>query len=167
MSRNAKTSWSYTKLPIFLHFRKVTHVKKARNIHQVTAAALYHLLLDSHHESNTELELEAWCRKRAEESVMFKYWLTCIHMEIILLRFVRSIREANYSMYRDSLKETMPWFFLLDHHNYSRWLPIHLKDIFDVEIKLPDVSHAFPSGRFSFSSSLLAFPIYLGSALLT
>lgn len=129
-------------------YLKVIHVKKARGIHQVTAAALYHLLHDAYQEADSELEFQTWCEERAEESVMFKYWQTCLNMEILLLLFVRSIREGNYILFRECLKEMMPWFFLLDHHHYARWLSIHLKDLYDAEIELPDIHRSFISGQF-------------------
>ena len=29
----------------------------------------------------------------------------------------------------ESLKALAPWFFALDHHNYARWIPIHIRAI--------------------------------------
>ena len=29
----------------------------------------------------------------------------------------------------ESLKALVPWFFALDHHNYARWIPIHIRDM--------------------------------------
>ena len=27
------------------------------------------------------------------------------------------------------MKALVPWFFALDHQNYSRWLPVHIQDM--------------------------------------
>ena len=29
----------------------------------------------------------------------------------------------------ETLKALVPWFFALDHHNYARWIPIHICDM--------------------------------------
>ena len=50
-------------------------------------------------------------------------------MEIIGLIFVRAHREQNFPLYVEILKALVPWFFVLDHHNYARWIPIHICDM--------------------------------------
>ena len=32
-------------------------------------------------------------------------------------------------LYIESLTKIVPWFFALDHTHYSRWVPIHLRDM--------------------------------------
>ena len=41
-----------------------------------------------------------------------------------------------------------PWFFVWDHTNYARWLPIHLKDMTDLCRKHPTVYEQFLDGQF-------------------
>ena len=41
----------------------------------------------------------------------------------------------------------VPWFFSLDHTNYARWLPIHLRDMY----RLNDVAVQFQQGKFPVS----------------
>ena len=41
-----------------------------------------------------------------------------------------------------------PWFFALDHHNYSRWLPIHIRDMTNLHTTHPDVFRQFKQGNF-------------------
>ena len=31
--------------------------------------------------------------------------------------------------YVDTLKALVPWFFALDHPNYDRWFPVHIRDM--------------------------------------
>jgi len=45
------------------------------------------------------------------------------------LIFIRLHREEKFHLYVESLKTLVPWFFTLDHHNYARWLPIHIRDM--------------------------------------
>ena len=51
-----------------------------------------------------------------------------MEMESCIRTFMRSLRERNFDMYLDALTEFVPWFFALDHTNYARWVPVHLKD---------------------------------------
>ena len=44
-------------------------------------------------------------------------------------------------MYLDALTELVPWFFALDHTNYSRWIPVHLRDMTELPQKLINASH--------------------------
>ena len=48
---------------------------------------------------------------------------------VLGLIFIRSHREGNFHLYVESLKALVPWFFALDHHNYARWIPIHIRDM--------------------------------------
>ena len=40
----------------------------------------------------------------------------------------------------------VPWFFVLDHVNYSRWLPVHVRDMLMLQAKCPDVYREFQRG---------------------
>ena len=37
--------------------------------------------------------------------------------------------QPSFSIYLDALTELVPWFFALDHTNYTRLFPINLRDI--------------------------------------
>lgn len=43
----------------------------------------------------------------------------------------------------------VPWFFSLDHTNYARWLPIHLRDMYRLNDVAPDVAVQFKQGKFA------------------
>ena len=38
--------------------------------------------------------------------------------------------------------------FALDHPNYARWLPVHIRDMVVLEQRNPDVAHQFAQGKF-------------------
>ena len=57
-------------------------------------------------------------------------------MEMLLLRFVRSIRTGDLFLYEKSWDEIAGWAFILDH---SRWLPVHVRDMMNVRVKHPDL----------------------------
>ncbi|XP_076078833.1 uncharacterized protein LOC143048849 [Mytilus galloprovincialis] len=42
----------------------------------------------------------------------------------------------------------IPWFFALDHPNYARWLPIHVRDMFALDTIAPSIATEFESGHF-------------------
>ena len=90
---------------------------------------------------------QEWCTQRATSSVHFDYWLKTLSLELLLLRYVRSLREANFQLYVESLTQLMPWMFALDHTHYSRWLSVHIRDISTLADKHPDVLTEFMSGN--------------------
>ena len=52
-----------------------------------------------------------------------------MELELLMLQFIRSLREGNFNPYLDSLNSFAPWFFALDHVHYARWLPVHIRDM--------------------------------------
>ena len=50
-------------------------------------------------------------------------------MIAIIVMFVRSVRDPNFLNYVDIFRSMMPWFFALDHTNYSRWVTVYINDI--------------------------------------
>ena len=72
---------------------------------------------------------EDWKEKKESEIPHFKFWSMTRDMELLLLRYVRSLRTGFFDLYMKSLDEMLPWFFALDHGNYARWLPVHLHDM--------------------------------------
>ena len=75
-----------------------------------------------------------------------KYWQTVYDMEMLLLRFVRSIRTGDLFLYEKSWDEIPDWAFILDHYNYAHWLPVHVRDTMNVRVKHPDPYRQFADG---------------------
>ena len=78
----------------------------------------------------------------------FDYWYTVWKVELLLLVFVRSLRECNFHLYLSSLSALAPCFFALDHTHYSRWLPVHIRDMVTLRARVPDVAEQFSQGKF-------------------
>ncbi len=72
-----------------------------------------------------------------------------MELEKIIMTLVRSFREANFGLYIAVLDELLPWFFALDSKHYARWLPIHVKDMLQLEHKHPRVKEEFDKGKFT------------------
>jgi hypothetical protein len=128
-----------------------SHVTKTRHAHQVTVASLHTLLSEAYTKKCGEeatTSFDEWCTDRAAQSVHFDYWFKVMSLEIMLLLYVRSIREGDFDLYVQSLAQLMPWFFALDHIHYSRWLSVHIRDMMILSEKHPDILEAFRSGQF-------------------
>ena len=88
-------------------------------------------------------------RKQVElASPQFHYWSLTLHFELTILIFVRSLREGNFELYKESCKRLAPWFFALDRTNYARWLPVHIRDMESLDTKLPNLAAQFRKGHF-------------------
>ena len=99
--------------------------------------------------TETTMIFELWCEHKTSSCPQFKYLATVLVLELCMLVFVRSQREANFNMYIDAVTEISPWFFTLDHTNHTRWIPVHLSDMLNLTNKHSDVSIAFAKGMFT------------------
>ena len=79
----------------------------------------------------------------------------CLQIEILV--FVRSIREGNFHLYVQSLRNLLKCFFALDHTNYARWLTIHVFDLISLPTTHPDVCQKMLKGFFSFAKTKRLF----------
>ena len=148
-------------------FLRAAHMTRTRRAHQVTAAALYILqrrAYDQYSTTNTEYDeqpgsFEDRCSQREQSYPQFQYWATVLALELSTLIYVRSLREANFSMYLDALTELVPWFFALDHTNYARWIPVHQRDMAELANKHPDVFTEFSNGHFTIQKTKRMFSV--------
>ncbi|KAJ8416192.1 hypothetical protein AAFF_G00382140 [Aldrovandia affinis] len=128
-------------------FLKAAHVSRTRRAHQITAAALnvlQHRAYDNYCQTQTDgvpLVFEAWCSQRAENIPQFQYWSIVLELELLMLVFVRSLREASFTMYLDTLTELAKWFHAMDHTHYARWIPVHLRDMAELPRAHPRIDH--------------------------
>jgi len=144
----------------FIH---ASHVKRTRYAHTVTAAALFISLkrcYASHVKQNSDgivLDFDSWCSESQNLSVQFKFWYTAKQLEMLASSFIRSLREGNFELYVDCLRNLIPWFFVNDQTIYARWLPVDLRDMLSLEQKHPGIYTAFMSGNFTISKSNNSF----------
>ena len=134
-------------------FLSSSYLKRTRYAHEVTAGSLYSLLQQVYQESDCDSSFDDFCDKQVKRHPQFSYWLIIMRLEVILLSFVRSLRQGNFELYIESLKTLAPWMFGLDHINYARWLPIHLHDMLLVKHKHPEICAAFQDGGFAVQPS--------------
>ena len=116
-------------------FLKVSHLTRTRRSHQITALVLSKLQQDAWKSTmrskttDEQVLFEEWCQTMIRKHPTFQYWDMIFEFEILVLIFVRSHRVNDFEVYIESLEALTPWFFALDHTNYARWVPIHLRDM--------------------------------------
>lgn len=140
---------------------------KSRAIHQKTAVALYAMLSEAYDHSDPDGigNLAEWAAERAKHAPTFKFWLLVLNLEVILLSFVKSVREGNFKLYKESIRNMIPFFFSFNHPHYARWLSVRLQDMETLPDVCPDVNKNFEAGINSLC--LLLFIQSLNATLLT
>ena len=96
-------------------------------------------------------------RKKLLSGSISHYWRLIINLQIEILVFVCSIREGNFHLYVQSLRNLLECFFALDHTNYARWLTIHVFNPILLPITHPDVYQQMLKGFFSFAKINVLF----------
>lgn len=135
-------------------FLCASSVTKTRKAHKVTACSLYKLMKEAYQDYCNQisglsvLTLEDWCDQRRLESPQFHFWSLVLNMEVIILILIRSFREGNFNLYKQTLMELIPYFFANNNTNYARWLPIHLRDMMCLAQQHPEVARQFQNGNF-------------------
>ena len=136
-------------------FLKASQISRTLHAHQVTASALFilmHKAYSTHIESVPEgeelLAFSDWQKQAEIESPHFHYWSLTLHLQLTILIFVRSLREGNFQLYKDAFSSLVPWRFALDHTPYSRWLPVHIRDMESLDEDLPTVAEEFRKDHF-------------------
>ena len=135
-----------------------SNIPRTRHAHQVTACALFELLMSAYESTNegnlgdesvTFEDLIDWCKGRETSRPQFNFWRSVLNLELLVLSFIRSFRESDFELYKQSLSSLIPFFFGLDHMNYTQWLPIHVRDMASLPDIHPNVAREFAKGHFT------------------
>ena len=128
-------------------FIKAASVTRSRRAHQVTACSLFILLQKAYIKykegvanEDDVISFDSWCTRKVSTTPQFQYWHTALQLELLLLIFLKSLRAADFELYVDALSNMLPWFFAMNHSNYARWLPVHLRDMRSLDQMVPDVA---------------------------
>ena len=121
-------------------------------------------MIDAYNEEMTEKQIqmekipfEQWRTNCEESHPVFHFWSLILKLEILYRIFVRSLREANFQLYKEALVAWVKWTHALDRKNYRRWLPIHLRDLVQLETRHPALYQAFKQGFFVASRTSARF----------
>ncbi|KAL8579723.1 hypothetical protein ACOMHN_055158 [Nucella lapillus] len=99
------------------------------------------------------MPFQEWKKEKKQQHPQFLYSSLVLDLELSVLTFVRSLRTSKFHLYVQSLEELLPWFFLLDHYHYARWLSVHLQDMKELSTKAPEIAQAFAAGKFTVQKS--------------
>ena len=114
-------------------FLKVTNLTRTRHAHQVTVLALHKLQRGAFPLSPgpvyDEESFERWKTSSSEKSPTFHFWEMIRKLEVLILIFIRSLREGKLKLSVERLGALVLWFHSLDHTYYARWLPVHIRDM--------------------------------------
>jgi len=71
---------------------------------------------------------------------------------------VRSLHQASFVMYVDTLRELAVWFHVLEHTNYGCWIPVHLRDMVELSSAHPEIAQEFRVRNFTVQETNRPFP---------
>ena len=128
-----------------------SHLKRVRYTHQafLLACLILRNKAYSHYKDNGgNLDRGQWEDEMKVKSKLFSFWAQVNHLELIHCRFVRSIREGDFELYKQVLSEVADWCHALDQTHYQRWLPVHIKDLVELNEKHPLLRDEFMAGKF-------------------
>ena len=140
------------------------HIKRTRYAHQVSLLSLSALRRNAYSQYSSNVlgppeSFEMWNNRQCSDVHMFKYWSSVIELELLMCRFVRSLREGDFLLYVQVCDELCAWFFVLDHTNYARWLPVHVRDMVELPAKHPTVYAEYLKGNFTVQKSQRKFSL--------
>ena len=88
---------------------------------------------------------------------MCYYWKTILDFQILVLVYIRSIREGNFQVYIESFISIAKWYFSLDRYNYARWGTVHCFDLMLLQRNCLDIYEQFRLGNISFLKTCSEF----------
>lgn len=78
----------------------------------------------------------------------YRFWEITLNLELLVLQLVRATRTGAVQLYIQALSRLVPYFFALDHHNYARWLSVHIRDLLSLPSEHPLLWEEFEAGNF-------------------
>ena len=129
------------------------HIKRTRYVHQVTVMGLYLLRKKAYEQycidaSEIAESFEAWVQTSRDQNPLFMFWSIIFDLELLMCRFIRSLREGDFKLYVQTCDELCAWFHVMDHTNYARWLPVHVRDMVQLRERHPEVYEELLKGNF-------------------
>ena len=128
-------------------------IKRTRYAHQLSVMYI-HLLKHTAYSAycsavpGTAESQQVWEQLSRTEIPQFKYWPTITELELLMCRFIRSLREGHFPLYVQVCDELCAWFRVMDHTNYARWLSVHVWDMRQLSETHPDIDAKFLKGNF-------------------
>ena len=112
----------------------VNNIKRARYTLHITLCSLFKVLDEAMPDTPTDMSPYNWLEQKSNASSSCLYWKLVIDLELLILMYIRSIREGDFKLHIEVLYLLLSWFFIFDHIHYARWLTIHWFDLFNFEL---------------------------------
>ena len=61
-------------------------------------------------------DIFSWCSEQEKTISQFQLWTTILNLELLVLSFVRSYRESDFRLYKESLSSLIPYFVCPGSH---------------------------------------------------
>ena len=110
-------------------FLNVSDIKRTRYAHKVTSSRLLKVAQKAHQAIVDDTSYEDWKTNLEKKSVKAEFCFTVIDYESLLFKFIKNIRSSDFDLHIACLHKMVMCLFALDHINYSRWMPVLLKDM--------------------------------------
>ena len=128
-------------------------VKETRQSYLVTLAWLEVLRYRAYEASCTgqgpHLSFEMWEKNLFSLSPTAKYWGNTVRDFLLrYISFIRSQRVGNWHQCISAIDKLCPYYFALGHTNYSRWVPVFLRDMARLPNTHPDVYKEYMKKNF-------------------
>ena len=94
-------------------------------------------------QGETHKDIETSSHQRNAECLQFHFWFIALHLELLVLAYIRSLWEAICPACIYCIRHLTAWYVILNHTNYARWMSIHVRDIASLSVKHPDIQAAF------------------------
>ena len=76
----------------------VNNIKRARYTLQITLCSLFNQRREAMPNNLTDLSSSDWLSQKSKDSTSFLYWKCVIDLQVLILLYVRSIREGNFKL---------------------------------------------------------------------
>ena len=81
------------------------------------------------------------------------FWLMYSDCVWVLFRFQQAVKQNNFDMYLESLRQLCSLLFSSDHQNYARYLPVYLTTLTNLQTSHPGSEELLRENGFSVSRS--------------
>ena len=92
---------------------------------------------------------DEFCATQSSISPTFALWQSYVDMVSTLLHFISCTRRSDREGHLNTLEKMTPWLFAYDRVNYSRYVPVYLKEMRELEKTHPFAHEHLNNGEFA------------------
>ena len=91
--------------------------------------------------------LDLCIRLNSSEFKLKQFWMSYLQMVELLLSTIYSVRLGKWDLLLECIRKIIPFSFVYDHVNYTRYLPAMLGEMLELEKLFPEVHQQFQAGK--------------------